>query len=76
MPAEDRTALLANIPAANRVSLDSIQNTDISNTGPAPTRIHGTLYLPNLKLPGRTTIFNNPLFIGGVIIAAFLLIKK
>ena len=71
--AENRTALLANIPSANRVSLDSINVIDISNTGPPPTVIHGTLH-PNYI--NKTTIFNNPIFIGGTLVVLFLLLKK
>ena len=69
--AENRAAILANIPSANRVSLDSINVIDISNTGPPPTVIHGTLH-PNYT----TTIFNNPIIIGGTLVVLFFLLKK
>ena len=69
--AENRAAILANIPSANRVSLDSINVSDISNTDPSPTVIHGTLH-PNYT----TTNFKNPIIIGGTLVVLFFLLKK
>ena len=69
--AEDRIALMANIPDANKISLDSISV--INKPLPPPTIVHGTLH-PNYI--SNNSFFKNPLFIGGVLVVAFILLKK